>query len=649
MSCSLGRASAHIAGVRRSAASSSELNVVILAPRLGAKKIVRFRKCADLVTAAVSAALELSENARVVGVVVNKVDTARKVFQRLAKIAGSEATLLIGRVRPIDRDRVLAEWLPRIKTGRNRTNDGRLFVVATQTIEVGADIDLDALVTEAAPLDVLRQRFGRLDRLGELGNTVGIVLRGPEDFRAYGEATAKTWSWSAKQAKGKGGEKAVDFGVLALEARLKSQSPEGAFSPSTHAPPLMPPYLEAWCQTTAIPENDPAVAPFLHGPEAFDVDEVQVVWRADLEDNWLEAILVAPPSTQEAMAVPVWTVRNWLGDRKALLWCGLDSPRTGMVLASAIRPGDTVVVPADYGGADQFGWNPDSKAAVHDIGDEVGKWVRLHPAFLDQGEAVRLGRLVQSDGLNREALAQLVEELGIGAVNIASARKYGSGVILRRKRELVSEGDAGSVTSVPVLLHRHLQGVADHARRFASVCALSPVEVEAVAVAARFHDVGKLDPRFQAILHDGDLLAAYRALARGEALAKSGTAWSLADYRRQQAAAGYPEGVRHEAASVKAAECRGLSDLALHLIANHHGHARPSLPWWSGEPGFSIPMDIDGCELDVSSGSDLGAIDSPVIDRFWSLCVSVGYWRLALLEAILRLADWSQSKAETNA
>jgi len=87
----------------------------------------------------------------------------------------------------------------------------------------------------------------------------------------------------------------------------------------------------------------------------------------------------------------------------------------------------------------------------------------------------------------------------------------------------------------------------------------------------------------------------------------------------------------------------------LHLIAAHHGHARPSLPWWTEEPDFVIPMKIDGAEFDVSPGSELGAVDSPVIDRFWSFCSSAGYWKLAFLEAVLRLADWAQSKEESNA
>jgi CRISPR-associated endonuclease/helicase Cas3 len=452
-----------------------------------------------------------------------------------------------------------------------------------------------------------------------------------------------------KRSRKKDGEKAVNFGILVMDRYLEDTPADGAFSPSTHAPPILPAYLEAWCQTTAIPETDPAVAPFLHGRDAMDVDEIQVVWRADLEDNWLNAVMVAPPSIREAMSIPIWALKNWLGSRSVLLWCGLDSKRTGLTSPKAIRPGDTVVLPSEYGGADEFGWHPESKKPVADIGDEVGNWVRLHPAFLGGDPARRLARILRSEELDIGAVAQLAKDLGLVDLKVATARRYGSGVILLRKPELMAEGDAGSVSSVPVLLTSHLEGVQKRARQFTLRCRLTPEETEAIVLAAQLHDIGKLDPRFQAILHGGDLIAAYQAIDRGEALGKSGTAWTLADYRKHRAAAGYPDGARHEAASVKAAEYRGASDIVLHLIAAHHGYARPSMGWWSEQAEFFIPIRVEGASFEVSPGSELGAIDSFVIDRFWSLCTSMGMWRLAFVEAVLRLADWAQSAEEANA
>ncbi len=40
-----------------------------------------------------------------------------------------------------------------------------------------------------------------------------------------------------------------------------------------------------------------------------------------------------------------------------------------MVLPDEVRPGDTLVVPSGYGGADAFGWKPESQEPVPDVGD----------------------------------------------------------------------------------------------------------------------------------------------------------------------------------------------------------------------------------------------------------------------------------------
>src|SRR5699024_8753469 len=69
----------------------------------------------------------------------------------------------VGRMRPLDLERYRAEHPGLFTTA----GDSRVtFLVATQTVEVGVDIDLAALVTELASGSAIAQRAGRVNRLG---------------------------------------------------------------------------------------------------------------------------------------------------------------------------------------------------------------------------------------------------------------------------------------------------------------------------------------------------------------------------------------------------------------------------------------------------------------------------------------------------
>ena len=144
--------------------SEADRSHPVLRPRLKARKLARLTDPPatedEFVAKLTSAALEFAQRGGIVGMVVNRVATARAIHERVFR-AGHETILLTGRVRPYERDQLVAEYLPRMLAGRDRQQDKPLVVVATQTIEVGADFDFDALVSEAAPLSSLRQRFGR--------------------------------------------------------------------------------------------------------------------------------------------------------------------------------------------------------------------------------------------------------------------------------------------------------------------------------------------------------------------------------------------------------------------------------------------------------------------------------------------------------
>jgi CRISPR-associated endonuclease/helicase Cas3 len=123
-------------------------------------------------------AMQLGGPGKVIGVVANTVHMARTVFEHLrARVSDPEkCVLLTGRIRPVDREYLLSSWYSRIRCGADRDPDAEVYVAATQTIEAGADIDLDGMVTQAASLSALVQRLGRLNRLGDRDSGRAVVV-----------------------------------------------------------------------------------------------------------------------------------------------------------------------------------------------------------------------------------------------------------------------------------------------------------------------------------------------------------------------------------------------------------------------------------------------------------------------------------------
>ncbi|HEX4611562.1 MAG TPA: type I-U CRISPR-associated helicase/endonuclease Cas3 [Urbifossiella sp.] len=434
-----------------------------LVRRLKAKKLAKLAEAGEdeFVPSVVDRAIKLSQPdkgikpASVIGVVVNRVRTARAVADllrerfRTEKPPAPEAPdldviLLTGRIRPYDRDELLFRrvipnltspgyphrgLLPFVKASANDARDdygrpapprGTLFVVATQTVEVGADFSFDALVTELAPLDSLRQRFGRVDRLGFRDVSQAVIVRNkdaPKDDPVYGPAPVECWKQLKLWEKASGRQKEIDFGIDAIEARFPPDPRERytfltpLCAPFGHAPVMMPAHVDDLVQTTVPPVPDPSPELFLHGPLAGPAD-VSVVWRADISEAQLaavsetnrkarEAAIIAtvalvPPVSMEALSMPIWAVRKWLaknhpGDvtdvegeadpdaddrrrkvspgRPFLRWRGPDAD-DGSKVDTQPRPGDTIVVPNTYGGCDEYGWNPDSRDPVSDVADD---------------------------------------------------------------------------------------------------------------------------------------------------------------------------------------------------------------------------------------------------------------------------------------
>ncbi|NJF24254.1 CRISPR-associated helicase Cas3' [Thermococcus sp. Bubb.Bath] len=107
-------------------------------------------------------------------VVANTVTRARKLYEELRDELGEDKVYLF-HSRFINEDKEeKMKLVERIESG---------VLVATQVVEVSLDIDYDVMYTEAAPIDALIQRFGRVNRRGRKKGRVHIFK--PEGKRRH--------------------------------------------------------------------------------------------------------------------------------------------------------------------------------------------------------------------------------------------------------------------------------------------------------------------------------------------------------------------------------------------------------------------------------------------------------------------------------
>ena len=642
-----------------------------------------------------------------IGIVVNRVGTARDVHGALCE-AGFEPHLLTGRMRPLDRRAVLDATRSLLHPERDEGQGGIAPVVATQAIEVGADFSFDSLITECAPIDSLRQRFGRLDRRGTcqartgtparawiLGVKTAMNSRKPDPV--YGDAVKATWSCLSDYA---GGE------TVELTERVwkESTGPE-TLAPRRCAPLLLQSHLDVWCQTNPQPPIQPELSSFLHGMEEERPADVSLVWRWD---TTIDAMCLVPPRPAELLQVPIGAARAWLSgsaaadfadvdrgdntefdeggaeDAKCLRWEGSDQgPRE--IKINDILPGDILLVDPERGGIRSGTWDPEADETVTDLGDQAqfehGRryTLRLDPRLPYIGDPPRpdvegvetdstaerirdwLKGLRAKEAGAEEWLAEVAGKLGQGCrralVNPSETPRgyyilnqtHQSRQQAARDKPVVDSDaldgsdSANSLIGTETSLGSHLAGVAGRVNQFAESLKLPQKLRDDIGLAARLHDIGKVDPRFQSLMVGGDPVEL--EMRKEEPLAKS-----LPGVKRVATIPGTP---RHEITSIVMLESvpEALAgahdkDLVLHLVATHHGWGRPFLNVVPDNDPQGASFEFEGCILSSTADPASGSLALDMADRFWRLIERYGYHGLAWLEAILRLADHRQSEVE---
>lgn len=428
---------------------------------------------------------------------------------------------------------------------------------------------------------------------------------------------------------------------------------EAGSTPAPLHPELTRSVVESWSMTSLEEHTGrPSARPWLRGWVEEEAQTV-VVWR-----TWLprpgdaEAFFdAAPVETVETLESESTTVLDWLGKRvkhamKAydealhalrhddaeqadaqtvdnrpplmpddIVMFVLDDSQQGYTLGKldALEKkerdelfrdiaGQTIVVDARLGGLDESGLLNPKRDKATDVSEIIQLPFRVR-------EVENLEALANGEGWR-------VEDTFVSRTN--DDGEAVAWLVVATDPQQQSTTADGRSTGREQALDEHQAFAERHARRIGQRAGLQPEQVDLIALAAVLHDEGKKAERWQ---------RAFRAPEEKRPLGKTTSRpiqSILAGYRHEFGSLAYAE--RDSRVAALSPEDR---DLVLHLIAAHHGFARPILR-------------TDGC--DDAPPSALVERARTIALRFARMEKRWGPWGLAWWETLLRAADQAASR-----
>jgi CRISPR-associated endonuclease/helicase Cas3 len=626
-----------------------------LQSRIRASKAIAFHPVTDENAVAgevLLRALDFKDSGKAILVFLRKLKDLETVAKGLEKVTDN-VRRLTGTLRGLERDTlardptVFARFLP---GATSPPDGGTVYLVCTSAGEVGVNISADHMVCDLAPFDSMAQRLGRVNRFGEGAALVDVIH--PDDGTPEG-GDAKDPERPLKLACRNTLEilrglpltenNRHDGSPATLEALLGSISTEQRESAFTPPPAILPAtdiLFDAWALTSVREKmpGRPPVADWLHGISGWQPAETYVAWREEVEvvtselqdryaaEDLLEDYPLKPHEllrdTSERIAKELLAIAERVPEKNVWILMPDGNVQTRFTIAelsAALKKKEfnlkdcTVLLPPCVGalrkgmlvGAEPF--KPD-QGDSYDISDrlidEGGKARRCR--LWDNEEAPPRMRLVRSIDVRPSENNEDEEE---GAAE-AQARGRWNWYVLPAN----SDDDASITAPGPQELHSHVNLAMEFAGRLARKLIGEPDEASAVVLAVKWHDLGKRRSTWQRSIGNND---------SNLVLAKSGGT-------RMVEITGY----RHEFGSVLdietdpefQAKAPRVRELVLHLVAAHHGRARPYFP---AKEAF------DHEHTDEAAAKAARAITR----RYGLLQRRYGRWGLAYLESLVRSAD----------
>lgn len=631
----------------------------VVSSRLNARKIISFHEAeAGIAAKVVECALTHQNSNQAILVFVRLIEDVNKIAQELEK--KGRVQRLTGTMRGRERDQLATDdpIFARFVRDSQAEPQGTAYLICTSAGEVGIDISADHLVCDLAPFDSMAQRFGRVNRFGGKDARIDVVYARPVGGAGakarktpagerYEEACGRTLALLRSLPDSDASPAAL--AALPAAERLAAFTPEPTILSATDI------LFDAWALTTVrdLPGRPP-VGDWLHGLAEWEPPETHVAWReevaliiGDLIDSYppedlLEDYPLKPHEllrdrhdrvfeqlksiAERSQNLPVWI----LGDRDSVAVKTLKELIDEGKEALAFK---TVILPPAAGG---LGFRNDPRPSglldgKSEYREDRRECYDIADQWLDaNGNPRRCRRW--DDAAPGDKSMRLVQEIDTRPDDEEREAEMDAAAVSKPRfwrwyvRPRSADDDGSRTAREPQELHLHLRCAGDFADLIVAKLGLSEPEATAVRMAARWHDLGKNRRIWQ------------RAVGNRKypqvVLAKSGGKMHPLDLNRYRHELGSLLDIQEEPRFQALDEA--ARDLVMHLIAAHHGRARPHFP-------AAEVIDAERPYEAVMTA----ARKAP--RRFARLQRKYGRWGLAYLESLLRAADIMASQEKLSA